>query len=204
MSIWHRLPLTARTIMLDADGHHDDDAASVLGTVQGSPLRSDRASARPAGLDGACAQMIGRHSRDGHRMLFPSGTNGALIHPSNSREKRSHMFDRFRTRAFHPLVEVHFSRFCPLTIVARGASLFAFDGCCDAPPSAFGHRRGAAVDRRPQGLNQQPPCDEQGSDSRCARRSPVAEASLNARLVIVRTAPPTAKCRLNASTRIER
>ena len=37
---------TARTIMLDADGHHDDDAASVLGTVQGSPLRSDRAHAR--------------------------------------------------------------------------------------------------------------------------------------------------------------
>jgi hypothetical protein len=28
----------------------------VLGTVQGSALRFDRARARPAGLDGACAQ----------------------------------------------------------------------------------------------------------------------------------------------------
>jgi hypothetical protein len=96
---------------VNAVGHHDDDAASVLGTVQGAALRSARAYARPSGLDGACAQMIGRHLRDGHRMLFPSGRNGALIHPSNSREKRSHMFDRFRMRAFHPLVEVHFSRF---------------------------------------------------------------------------------------------
>jgi hypothetical protein len=172
--------------------------------VQGAALRSGRAYARPSGLDGACAQMIGRHLRDGHRMLFPSGTNGALIDPSDGREKRSYMFDRFRTRAFRPLVEVHFSRFCPLTTVASGASLFAFDECCDAPPSAFGHRRGAAVDRRPQGLNQQLPCDEQGNDRRCARRSSVAEASLNARLVIVRTAPPTTTCWLNASTRIDR
>jgi hypothetical protein len=38
--------------------HHDDDAASVLGTVQGAALRSARASARPSGLDGACAQMM--------------------------------------------------------------------------------------------------------------------------------------------------
>jgi hypothetical protein len=51
----------------------------VLGTVQGSALRSDRACARPSGLDGACAQMISRHLRDGHRMLFPSGTNCSLI-----------------------------------------------------------------------------------------------------------------------------
>jgi hypothetical protein len=132
-------------------------------------------------LDGACAQMIGGHLRDGRRMLLPSGTNGALIDPSNGLEKRSCMFDRFRTRAFRPLVEVHFSRFCPLTSVASGASLFAFDRCCDAPSSALGHRRGAAVDRRPQGLNQQLPCDEQGNDRRCACRSSVAEASLNAR-----------------------
>jgi hypothetical protein len=96
---------------VNAVGHHDDDAASVLGTVQGSPLRSDRASARPSGLDSACAQMIGRHLRDGHRMLFPSGTNGALIHPSNGREKRSHMLNRFRTRAFHPLVGFTFCDF---------------------------------------------------------------------------------------------
>jgi hypothetical protein len=43
---------------VNAVGHHANDAASVLGTVQGSPLRSDRACARPPGLDGACAQMI--------------------------------------------------------------------------------------------------------------------------------------------------
>jgi hypothetical protein len=43
---------------VNAVRHHDDDAASVLGTVQGSALRSDRACARPSGLDGACAQMI--------------------------------------------------------------------------------------------------------------------------------------------------
>ncbi len=73
---------------VNAVGHHDDDAASVLGTVQGAALRSARAYARPSGLDGACAQMIGRHLRDGHHMLFPSGTSGALIHPSNGREKR--------------------------------------------------------------------------------------------------------------------
>ena len=37
--------------------HHALDAASVLGTVQGSSLRSARAYARPAGLDDACAQI---------------------------------------------------------------------------------------------------------------------------------------------------
>ena len=37
-------------------GHHAVDARSVLGTVQGSALRFDRAAARPAGLDAACAQ----------------------------------------------------------------------------------------------------------------------------------------------------
>jgi hypothetical protein len=85
------------------DGHHDDDAASVLGTVQGAALRSARAYARPSGLDGACAQMVGRHLRDGRRMLFPSGTNGALIDPSGGLEKHSRLFHRFRTRAFHEL-----------------------------------------------------------------------------------------------------
>lgn len=38
-------------------GHHAIDARSVLGTVQGSSLRSARASARPAGLDGTCAHI---------------------------------------------------------------------------------------------------------------------------------------------------
>ena len=37
--------------------HHALDAGSVLGTVQGSSLRSARACARPAGLDDACAQI---------------------------------------------------------------------------------------------------------------------------------------------------
>jgi hypothetical protein len=55
--------------------------------------------------------MIGGQLRDGHRMLFPSGTNGAWIDPSDGLEKRSRIFDRFRTHAFHPLVGVHFSRF---------------------------------------------------------------------------------------------
>jgi hypothetical protein len=51
-------------------GHHTIDVRSVLGTVQGSPLRSDRACARPSGLDGACAQMIRGQLRDGRLMLF--------------------------------------------------------------------------------------------------------------------------------------
>jgi hypothetical protein len=75
-------------------------------------------------------KMIGRHLRDGHRMLFTSGTDGALIDPSDGREKRF----RLRSRAFHALVKVHFSRFCPLTIVASGASLFAFDGAATHHP----------------------------------------------------------------------
>jgi hypothetical protein len=101
--------------------------------------------------------MIGRHLRDGHRLLFPSGTNGALIDPSDGLEKRSYMVDRFRTRAFRPLVEVHFSRFCPLTSVASGASLFAFDGAATHHPPLSVTDAEAAVDRRPQGLDQQLP-----------------------------------------------
>jgi hypothetical protein len=98
------------------NGHHADDPASVLGTVQGAALRSARAYAhpgvaRPSGLDGACAQMILWQLRDGRRMLVPSGTNRALIDPSDGLARHSHIFDRFRTRAFRPLLEVHFSRF---------------------------------------------------------------------------------------------
>ncbi len=54
----------------DCDGcadHHAIDARSVLGTVQGSSLRSARACARPAGLDGACAQIMSWPLRDGRR-----------------------------------------------------------------------------------------------------------------------------------------
>jgi hypothetical protein len=92
-------------------GHHDDDAASVLGTVQGAALCSARACARPSGLDGACAQMIGGQLRDGRRMLLPSGTHGTLVDSLDGLEECSRVFDRFRTRARPPLVEVHFSRF---------------------------------------------------------------------------------------------
>jgi hypothetical protein len=83
----------------------------VLATVQGAAPRSARAFARPSGLDGACAQMIGGQLRDGRRMLFPSGTHGALIDPLDGLEEHLRVFDRFRTRALHTLVEVHFSRF---------------------------------------------------------------------------------------------
>jgi hypothetical protein len=107
MSIRH----PSRVSRVEYDGHHDNDAASVLGTVQGAALRSARASARPSGLDGACAQMIRGHLRDGHRMLLPSGPHGASIDPSHGPEERSRVFDRFRTREIRPLVEVHFSRF---------------------------------------------------------------------------------------------
>jgi hypothetical protein len=92
-------------------GHHTIDVRSVLGTVQGSPLRSDRACARPSGLDGACAQMIRGQLRDGRRMLFPSGIHDASMDPLDSIEERSRVFDPLRTRAIGPLVEVHFSRF---------------------------------------------------------------------------------------------
>jgi hypothetical protein len=83
----------------------------VLGTVQGAALRYARAYARPAGLDGACAQMIGGQLRDGRRMLFPSGTHDTSMDPLDGIEERSRAFDRFRTREIRRLVEVHFSQF---------------------------------------------------------------------------------------------
>jgi hypothetical protein len=45
----------ARSVPL---GHHSFDARSVLGGVQGSSLRFDRAHARPSGLDAAFAQRL--------------------------------------------------------------------------------------------------------------------------------------------------
>ena len=92
-------------------GHHGDDAASVLGTVQGAALRCARACARPSGLDGACAQMIRWQLRDGRRMLLSSGTHGASMNPLDGIEESSRVFDPFRRLATNPLVEVHFSRF---------------------------------------------------------------------------------------------
>jgi hypothetical protein len=44
-----------------APGHHAVDVRPVLGTVQGSSLRSARADARPPGLDGSSAQTDFRH-----------------------------------------------------------------------------------------------------------------------------------------------
>src|SRR6185295_15318728 len=61
------------------------------------------------GLDGACAQMIVGQLPDGHRMLFLSGRHVVLIDLLNGLADRSCMFDRFRKRALHPLVGVHFS-----------------------------------------------------------------------------------------------
>ena len=60
-------------------GHHAIDARSVLGTVQGSSLRSARAYARPAGLDGACAQITSWPLRDGRRMNAATGGAGLAI-----------------------------------------------------------------------------------------------------------------------------
>jgi hypothetical protein len=54
------LPCPLRDNEHDSDrcaDHHAFDARSVLVTVQGSSLRAARACARPAGLDGACAQI---------------------------------------------------------------------------------------------------------------------------------------------------
>ena len=54
---------------------------AVLGGVQGSPLRFDRALARPPGLDAASAQLLSRQIRDGRhcdRACGSGGTRGVL------------------------------------------------------------------------------------------------------------------------------
>ena len=71
-------------------------------------------------------------------------------------EERSRVFDHFRTRAVHSLVEVHFSRFRSLTDAQSGATLCVFVGAARTA-SAIGYRRGAAVDGRLEGLYQQLP-----------------------------------------------
>ena len=191
---------------VNAVGHHDDDAASVLGTVQGSALRSDRACARPSGLDGACAQIAGRQLRDGRRTFFPSGAHGTLIDPVDGLEGCSPV-----------------SMVSPDTCAASAPSRSFFaisivDGCCErrysvrirlvlhAPASAIGYRRGAVVDRRLKGRDQQLPGTSRetigdahvdhlvGPRRRLLTehltRGPHAEASI-AGLVIVGTARPT-------------
>ncbi len=68
---------------VNAVGHHDDDVASVLGTVQGSALRSDRAGPPQRGCRVGGPGMGGLRAltvparrppswqlRDGRRVLF--------------------------------------------------------------------------------------------------------------------------------------
>jgi hypothetical protein len=60
----------AREVIVDREirapiGHHEFDAGAVLGGVQGSTLRFDRALARPSGLDAASAQLLSGQLRDG-------------------------------------------------------------------------------------------------------------------------------------------
>jgi hypothetical protein len=61
----------------------------VLGTVQGSSLRSARANARPAGLDGACAQIRFWQLRDGRprawRLSKLDGARSAQLHQGGDR-----------------------------------------------------------------------------------------------------------------------
>ena len=72
--------------------------------------------------------MIGGQLRDGLRMLFLSGKDGALIDLLNAIEGRSREFDPFRTPACRHFVQVHFSRFWSLTVVASSATLCVFVG----------------------------------------------------------------------------
>ena len=61
----------------------------MLGTVQGSPLRSARASARPSGLDGACAQPVSWPLRDGQRRMALGWTDLDLTTTSSGAMLRS-------------------------------------------------------------------------------------------------------------------
>jgi hypothetical protein len=60
---WTRTVVASREIRAPV-GHHALDAGAVLGGVQGSPLRFDRARARPSGLDAASAQLLNWQLRD--------------------------------------------------------------------------------------------------------------------------------------------
>ncbi len=202
-----RLPRVGR------DGHHDGDVGSVLGTVQGSALRSDRASARPSGLDGACAQII-----DSNYMMPVTSSLGPdriSLCGDNLTTLNAIACDAFF--AGHP----HSTR-----LLRSIFSIFAVDArrerrysarirwCCTHRPPRIGHRRGAAVDHRLQGGDQQLPGTSRKTIgdahvdhlvgprrrllSEHDTRGPRAEA-FTAWLVIVRTARPTAWCSRNAS-----
>jgi hypothetical protein len=77
-------------------GHHASDGRSVLGTVQGSARCSDRASARPSGLDGACAQLADWQLRDGRNPKAQSG-NGC----ERRGEVRDHVSHLAATETLH-------------------------------------------------------------------------------------------------------
>jgi hypothetical protein len=94
-----------------------------------------------------------------------------LIDLLNGLGDRSRVFDRFRKRALCLLVEVHFFAILSLTIVASGASLFAFDGAATHHPPLSVTDAEAAVDRRPQGLNQLATLQRAGQ--RSAMRTPI-------------------------------
>jgi hypothetical protein len=148
--------------------------------------------------------MIVGQLRDGRRMLFLSGSNVVLIDLLNGLGDRSCVFDRFRKRALDPLVEVHFSRSRSLTAVVSGASLFAFDGTATHHPPLSVTDAEAAIDRRPQGLNQLATLRRAGQ--RSAMRTPI----LSRRGVIECTvgdredSTTNYNVLLNASTRIDR
>ena len=79
----------------------------MLGTVQGAALRSDRARTRGLrALTVAARRSSGGQLRDGRRMLFPSGTQGALIERSHGLASARVCSIGFRKRALHSLVEV--------------------------------------------------------------------------------------------------
>ena len=61
---WTRKLVANREIRAPV-GDHAFDAGAVLGVVHGSPLRFDRARARPSGLDAASAQLLNWLLRDG-------------------------------------------------------------------------------------------------------------------------------------------
>ena len=71
---------SASGLLDDGLGHHALDAGAVLGSVQGSPLRFDRAPARPSGLDAASAQLRHWQLRDGPMRRPPRSHSGAFAH----------------------------------------------------------------------------------------------------------------------------
>ncbi len=91
---WTRKVVATREIRAPV-GHHVFDAGAVLGGVQGSPLRFDRARARPSGLDAASAQLpIGNYAmaavvafwREQLRLLMSSALRPGARRPTRKAE----------------------------------------------------------------------------------------------------------------------